>query len=84
MKKKKGKNARVCVSEREKKSPRKVSFCLYPRIWIPGPTGMSSHKFSTEANAECIIRWREGAFGSQGGRALRLTEQSRPLQCHRE
>lgn len=54
------------MSERGKKSPRKVSFCLYPRIWIPGPTGMSRHKFSTEAYAECIIRWREGAFGSQG------------------
>ena len=82
-KKEKGKNARVCVSEREKKSsPRKVSFCLYPRIWILGPTGMSSHKFSTEAHAEYIIRWREGAFGSQGGRAGRAVR-SKPGQHQR-
>lgn len=73
LRKRKKERTRECVCERErerkKKSPRKVSFCLYPRIWIPSPTGMSSHKFSTEAYAECIIRWREGAFGSQGGGA---------------
>lgn len=71
----------VCERER-KKSPRKVSFCLYPRIWIPGPTGMSSHKFSTEAYAECIIRWREGAFGSQGGGAHRAVR-AKPGQHQR-
>lgn len=66
----------ICGRER-RKSPRKESFGLYPRIWLPGPTGMSSHKFSTAPCAESIIKQWEGALGSQGGGARGCSSEAR-------
>lgn len=51
-KKKMGKERESVCGRERRKSPRKESFGLYPRIWLPSPTGMSSHKFSTALCAE--------------------------------